>query len=125
MALRRSWTKLVINSSYKPPGDSCTAQGPQKQAGIIKIKLYIFYTISETILYAQTLIVVALIVVNCALNLSSCLTLLKTVPFVFDHLWTQDSLIFPLTVGGKTGPYYIDQGGSKLKVCFFHFVFVF
>ena len=31
------------------------------------------------------------------------------------NLWTQDSPIFPLTCGGKTGP-YIDQGGSKLEV---------
>ena len=42
-------------------------------------------------------------------------TLLETVPFVIDHLWTQDRPIFPLTFGGKTGP-YIDQGGSALKV---------
>ena len=56
--------------------------------------------------YAQTLIVVDLLVVN----LFICLTLLETVPFVFDHLWTQDSPIIPLTFGGQTGP-YIDQGG--------------
>ena len=43
-----------------------------------------------------------------------CSTLLETVVFVFDHLWTQDSPMFPLTFGGKAGP-YIDQGGSKLK----------
>ena len=46
-------------------------------------------------------------------------TLLETVPFVFEQLWTQDSPIFPLTFGGKTGP-YIDQGGSTLKVLNFH-----
>ena len=63
-------------------------------------------------IYAQTLIVVALIVVNL---FNCCLTLLETVPFVVDHPWKQDSLIFPLTVGGKTGP-DIDQGGSKLKL---------
>ena len=43
------------------------------------------------------------------------LTLLETVFSVFDHLWTHDSLIVPLTVGGKTKP-YIDQGRSKLNV---------
>ena len=42
-------------------------------------------------------------------------TLLETVAFVFDHLWTQDSPICPQTLDYKTGP-YIDQGGSKLKV---------
>ena len=61
--------------------------------------------------YAQTLLVVDLIVVN----VFSCLTLLETAPFVFDHIWTQYCPIFPLTVGGKAG-HYIDQGGSKLKV---------
>ena len=45
--------------------------------------------------------------------------LLETVPFVFDHLWTQDSPIFPLTVGGKTGP-YIEQGGSRLRFDLFN-----
>ena len=39
----------------------------------------------------------------------------ETVPFVFDHRWTQGSPIFPLTFGGKAGP-YIDQWGWKLKV---------
>ena len=33
-------------------------------------------------------------------------TLLETVFSVFDHLWTQYSLICPLTVGGKTGQTY-------------------
>ena len=28
--------KIWENSSYKPPGASCTAPGPQKQPGIIK-----------------------------------------------------------------------------------------
>ena len=37
------------------------------------------------------------------------------VPFVVDHLWAQDSPMFPLPFGGKMGP-YIDQGGSTLKV---------
>ena len=58
-------------------------------------------------IYAQTLIVVALIVVN----LFSSFQLLETVPFVVDYLWTQDSPIFPLTFGGKTVP-DIDKGGS-------------
>ena len=40
-------------------------------------------------------------------------------PFVVDHIWTRDSHIFPLTLGGNTGP-YIDQGESKLKVHNFH-----
>ena len=61
--------------------------------------------------YAQTSIVVALIVVN----LFSLLILLETVPFVADHLWTQYSPIYPVTVGGETGP-YIEQGGSTCKV---------
>ena len=42
-------------------------------------------------------------------------TLLEMVPFVVDLLWTQDSPIFPLMFGGKTGP-HIDQGGSRLRV---------
>ena len=62
-------------------------------------------------IYAETLIVVDLMVVNCF----SCSTLLETVFSFFDHLWTQDSPISPLTFGGKTGP-NIDQGGSTLKV---------
>ena len=70
------------------------------------------FTILYTNMYAQTLILVKLIVVN----LFSCFsTLLETLWSVFDHLWTQDSPICPLTVGGQTIP-YIDQGWSKLKV---------
>ena len=72
-------------------------------------------TSSTTRCYAQTLTVVALIVVN---QLSSFITLLENVPFVFDHLWTQDIHIFSLTFGVKTGP-YTDQWGSTLKVCLF------
>ena len=38
-------------------------------------------------------------------ELAQCLsTLLETVPFVFDHLWTQDRPIVPLTCCGTTGP---------------------
>ena len=36
VSLRQIWTKLVRNSSYKPPGASKTAQGPHKQPGILK-----------------------------------------------------------------------------------------
>ena len=61
--------------------------------------------------YAQTLILLNLIVVTCLVSS----TLLETVVFVFDHIWTQDSPMFSLTVGGKTGPYF-DQGGSTHKV---------
>ena len=61
--------------------------------------------------YAQTLIVVAFIVVN----LFSLFNFTRNGSLRFDHLWTQDSPMFRLTVGGKTGP-YIDQGGSTLKV---------
>ena len=35
----RIWTKLGGNSSYKPPGASCIAQGPQKQPDIFKNQL--------------------------------------------------------------------------------------
>ena len=45
------------------------------------------------------------------------LTLLETVPFAYNRLWTQDSPNRSLNVGGKAGP-YIDQGGSKLKVLY-------
>ena len=45
------------------------------------------------------------------------LSLFETVSPVLDHLWTQDSPICPLTLGGKLGP-YIDQGSSTTKVCF-------
>ena len=37
-----------------------------------------------------------------------CSTLLETVFSVLDNLCTQDSPIFPVTAGGKMGP-YIDQ----------------
>ena len=36
VSLRRIWMKLGENSSYKPPGASYTAQGPQKQPEIFK-----------------------------------------------------------------------------------------
>ena len=67
---------------------------------------------NSNMVYGQTLILVDLIVVNLISGFS---TLLETVPFVFDHIWTLDSPIVPLTVDGKTRP-YIDQGGSKLEV---------
>ena len=51
------------------------------------------------LLSAHTLILVNLVVVN----FCCCLTLLEMAPSVLDHLWTQDSLIFPLTSGGKVG----------------------
>ena len=35
-SLRRSWTKLGGNSSYKPPGASYSAQAPQKQTEILE-----------------------------------------------------------------------------------------
>ena len=38
-----------------------------------------------------------------------CLTLLEMAYPVLDHLWTQDSPMFPLTFEHKMGP-YIDQG---------------
>ena len=64
----RIWMKLGGNSSYKPPGAYHTAQGPQKQPEIIKNPLLIVYNNSRNVpyipLYAQTLMVVDLIVVN-------------------------------------------------------------
>ena len=64
--------------------------------------------------YAQTLIIV-----NLSRELVQFVQLyskrLSRVVSVFDHIWTQDSPIYPLTVGGKTGP-DIDQGWSTLKV---------
>ena len=74
----------------------------------------------EGIGYAQTLIAVALILVN--LFSFVFFTLLKTVPFVVDLIWTQDSPMCSLTFGGKAGP-YIDQGGSKLRVRLFLKIF--
>ena len=62
-------------------------------------------------LCAQTLTVGALIVVN-LLSLFN-FTRNGSLRFVY-HLWTQDSLICPVTFGGKTGA-YIDQGGSNLR----------
>ena len=45
VSLRRIWTKLWGNSSYKPPPEaSYTAQGPQKQPEIIKSMLHISST---------------------------------------------------------------------------------
>ena len=40
VAPNRIWKKLKGNSSYKPPGASCTAQGPQKQPGFLKHLLF-------------------------------------------------------------------------------------
>ena len=37
------WMKLGEKISYKPPGASYTAQGPQKQSEIIKNQLFMFY----------------------------------------------------------------------------------
>ena len=51
-------------------------------------------------LYAQTFIVVYLIVVK----LFVFLTLLETVFSVVDHLWTHNSPIRSLAFGGKTRP---------------------
>ena len=48
-------------------------------------------------------------------NLLGFSILLETVFSVLDHLWTHDSPIVPLAVGGKTG-LSIDQGGSTLEV---------
>ena len=47
----RILTKLVENSSYKPPGASCIAQGPQKQPEILKKQLFIFYNNSNKSLF--------------------------------------------------------------------------
>ena len=63
-------------------------------------------------LYAQTLMLVNIILVSC---LGVFPILLETVFSGLGHLWTQDSPMFPLTVGGNTGP-YIDQGGLTLNV---------
>ena len=62
-------------------------------------------------LYAQTLILVNLILVNCL----GFFNFTRNGFSVFDHLLTQDSPIFYLTVCGETGP-YIDQGESTLRV---------
>ena len=43
VSLRRIWTKLEGNSSYKSPGASYTAQGAQKQPEILKHQLCSFY----------------------------------------------------------------------------------
>ena len=58
-------------------------------------------------IYTQTLILVNLIVVNLFSYFS---TLLETVAFVYDHRWTQDSPMFPLTFGGKTEPISVKEG---------------
>ena len=42
MSWRRIWTNFRGNSSYKPPGASYTAQGPQTQLEIVKNQLCIF-----------------------------------------------------------------------------------
>ena len=39
VSLRRIWTKLGENYSYKPPGACYTPQGPQKQPEFIKNQL--------------------------------------------------------------------------------------
>ena len=61
--------------------------------------------------YAQILILVKLTLVNCL----SLFNFTRNGFSVVDHLWTQDSPIFPLTVGGKAG-LYVDQGASTIKV---------
>ena len=50
-------------------------------------------------LYDQTFILVKLLV------MLFFQTLLDMAPSVLDHHWTQDSLILPLTSGGRLGPY--------------------
>ena len=67
--------------------------------------------------YAQTLTVVALIVVN----LFSCLNFTRNSCSVVGHILTQDSHAFPLTVDYKTGP-YIDQMGVNTQGLKFSFV---
>ena len=47
VSLRRIWTKLEGNPSYKPPEASYTAQGSQKQPEILKTLLYMFYRKKE------------------------------------------------------------------------------
>ena len=47
VSIRRIWTKLGGNSSYKPPRAYYTAQGTQKQPEILKIQLCIFYENSK------------------------------------------------------------------------------
>ena len=44
MSHRRIWTTLGENPSYKPPGASYIAQGPQKQQEILKALLSVFST---------------------------------------------------------------------------------
>ena len=48
-SLRRIWTKLGDFFSYKPPGASFTAQGPQKQPEVIKNLFLYFKTKFQTI----------------------------------------------------------------------------
>ena len=43
VSLRRIWMKLGGNSSYEPPGASCTAQAPQKRSEILNTILFIFF----------------------------------------------------------------------------------
>ena len=78
----------------------------------LKIGLYVSFVISCSIYhYAQTLILVNLILVDC-LGLFNCT---QNGFLRVDHLWTQDNPICPLTVGGNT-VHYIDHGRSTLKV---------
>ena len=79
--LRRIWTKLEGDSSYKPPGASYTAQGRQKQPDIMKKRCFANKTYKSIFLdldfgfqtfradsreeVAQALILVDLILVNC------------------------------------------------------------
>ena len=42
VSLGRIWAKLTGNSSYKPPGASYTAQGPQKQPEIMQRCVFVY-----------------------------------------------------------------------------------
>ena len=61
--------------------------------------------------YAQTLILVNAMVVNC-FGLFNFIR--NAFPLLY-NLWTQDGPIFPLTFEDEMGP-YIDQGRSTTKV---------
>ena len=62
VSLRRIWTKLRGNYSYKSRGAYYTTQGPQKQLEMITNN---FCICSQQQLHAQTLILVSFILVKC------------------------------------------------------------
>ena len=66
-------------------------------------------------LYAQTIILVNIIVAN----FLGCVILLEAMFSVFDHIWTQDSLICHLNFWAQMGPYII-QGRPKTRIWNFH-----